>query len=413
MTCQPLQLPRTSANETSLRYLARQPIFDVRQNVIGYELLFRGGPESLFSAVNSDRASLTTMDSSLLLGTSSLAGGKRAFINCTRELLVDGLVTLLPPDLTVLEILEDVEPDEELIRACQTLVAKGYTFALDDFAPGQLESPLLPLASIVKVDFCETSREEQTRLCAQLKRRGLTVLAEKVETQEDFSFAKGAGYTCFQGFFFCRPLMMAARDIPATHAHYLGLLQSVNTSALDIRGLEKIIRPDVSLCYRLLRYLNSAAFGLYPVRSIRHALILLGEREVRKWISLVTAAMISREKPTELIRLALVRAHFCESCAPPTNREDYFLAGLFSLLDAMLDRPMSDLLEQLPISNECRDALLGKDNGIARTLNMAIACERGDFDGSRLSPGCKPTESACRHYLQATLWSDSILSATL
>lgn len=401
-------LPDTPA--PSLRYLARQPILDVRENIFGYELLFRDGPTGFLTAMNSDRASMTTMDSSLLLGATSLTGGKRAFINCTRELLVGGLVTLLPPDLSVLEVLEDVEPDKEVLQACRRLRALGYTLAMDDFLARDLGSPLLELVKLIKVDLRATTRIEQREIATLLGRRGLTLLAEKVETREDFDFVASNGYRYFQGYFFCRPVTLATRDIPATQQNHLRLLQSAHDPTIDIKTLERIIRPEVALCYRLLRYLNSAAFGLYPVRSIQHALNLLGEREIRKWIAMVTTAMLAQNKPPELVRMAMVRGNFCESFAPEETREDHFLAGLFSLLEAMLDRPMDRIVADLPISADCRRALLGEKNPISDLLRLCGECEHGDF--AQIISRNTEAESAViwNRYHQAIVWSDLVLT---
>jgi len=405
----PVELPGTP----NLRYLARQPILDLHNSVAGYELLFRDGPAGFLTAINSDRASMTTMDSSLLLGAASLTGGKRAFINCTRELLVSGLVTLLPPDLTVLEILEDIEPDDEVLLSCRKLRAQGYSLAMDDFVGKNSGSPFLELVKYVKVDLRATTRDEQKALARELSRHGVTLIAEKVETHEDYDFVVNLGFSLFQGYYFCRPVTLATRDIPTTAQKHLRLLQASHAPKLDLRGLEELIRPEVALCYRLLRYLNSAAFGLYPIRSIRHALTLLGEREIRKWIALVTTAMLAQNKPAELVRMAMVRGRFCESFAPPDREEDYFLTGLFSLLDAMLDRPMDHLVHDLPIADECRVALLGADNPITRTIHLCEHCERGDFDIPTLDPAQPPVELIWRRYHETTLWAESVLAASL
>lgn len=392
----------------TLRYLARQPILDLRGDVAGYELLFRGGSAELLSAINSDRASLTTMDSSLLLGAASLTAGKRAFINCTRELLVSGFVTLLPPDLTVLEVLEDVTPDAEVLRACRKLRTQGYSLAMDDFVAAQWDSPLLELVKYVKVDLRATSRDEQRDIAHELTRHGITLLAEKVETRDDYDFVCSCGYSLFQGYYFCRPVTLATRDIPTTARTHFRLLQASQSPSLDLCGLEKLVRPEVALCYRLLRYLNSAAFGLYPIRSVRHALTLLGEREIRKWIALVTTAMLAQDKPTELVRIAMVRGHFCEAFSEPGAEEDFFLAGLFSLLDAMLDRPMDHLVHDLPISERCRLALLGDENEIGESIRLCHRCEHAHYEAS----GPEHSDTIWDRYQEATAWADAVLSTS-
>jgi c-di-GMP-related signal transduction protein len=395
------------------RYLARQPILDAHENVYGYELLFRGGPETLFSAINSDRASLSTMDYSLALGTGTLTNGKRAFINCTRELLVGGLVTLLPPDLTILEILEDIEPDAEVLAACRRLRSSGYTLALDDFNGEAMGSPFLSLVTFVKVDLRATERSQLANISRRLSSRGLQLLAEKVETREEFALCLDAGYQYFQGYFFCRPTLVQACDISPVQQSQFKLLRLASDPQFDLKGLEAIIRCDVSLCYRLLRYLNSAAFGLYPVRSVMHALLLLGERDVRKWIAVVTAAMMAVNKTPELVRMAMIRGKFCECLAPPGKAEDYFLAGLFSLLETMLERPMEQLAAELPVSEECRTALLGGDNQIAVLLRRCIACEAEDFKDETRSQYPAEAGEVWDAFRKASLWTDSLLGSAL
>ena len=404
-------LPSPAPARQSIRYVAKQPILDARESVFGYELLFRDGPENLWSAINSDRASLSTMDYSLAFGTNSLTGGKAAFVNCTRELLTGGFVTLLPPDSTVLEILEDVEPDPEVLRACRSLRSLCYRFALDDFVEARLGSPFLDYVTYVKVDIRANSRHDLVNIEQRLTRRGLLLIAEKVETREEFDFLRDHCYHFFQGYFFCRPILLEARDIPTAQHNQLRLLQAVSDSTLDLKQLDEIIRPDVSLCYRLLRYLNSAAFGLYPIRSVMHALILLGEREIRKWIALVTAAMLGQNKVPELARLAIVRGKFCESYAPPEKADQYFLTGLFSLLEPMLERPMSQLVAELPISNESRIALLGGDNELANLLEICEMCERGEFEELRKKE--KVPETISQRFQRATMWADIVLGTAL
>jgi EAL and modified HD-GYP domain-containing signal transduction protein len=271
-----------------------------------------------------------------------------------------------------LEILENVTPDAEVLRACRKLRSQGYSLAMDDFIRDHSESPLLDLVKYVKVDLLATSHDEQRDIARELSRHGITL------------------------------------DIPTTARTHLRLLQVSQSPDLDLRGLEKLVRPEVALCYRLLRYLNSAAFGLYPIRSVRHALTLLGEREVRKWIALVTTAMLAQDKPTELVRMAMVRGHFCEAFAEGSAEEDFFLAGLFSLLDAMLDRPMDHLVHDLPISERCRIALLGGENEIAEAIRRCELCERGTCDPEDNDS----SDTAWIRFQQATAWTYAVLGAS-
>ena len=399
------QLPTV---RSSLRYIAKQAILDAEEHVFGYELLFRDGPESLFSGVSSNHASLNTMDYSLAFGTGTVTGEKFAFVNCTRELLIDGLVTLLPPDTTVLEILEDIAPDPEVLEACRHLRDLGYRLALDDFLETNLDTPFLDYVGIIKVDIRANKRAAQLRIAQELGRRNLILLAEKVETRQEFDFLRGHGYQYFQGYFFCRPIILETHDIPATELNQLRLLRAISDPSLNLKQLDEIIRLDVSLSYRLLRYLNSAAFGLYRIRSVMHALVMLGEGEIRKWVALVIAGILGQDKTPELVRIAVVRARFCESLAPPTKSESYFLAGLFSLLDAMLDRPMAQVVSELPVSEECRLALLRGETPLTALLQQCERCERGDFDGGLNDMKQK---DVWHSFQAATVWADTVLEA--
>jgi len=392
-----------------LRYIAKQPILDSNERIFGYELLFRDGPECLFSGVNNDQASLNTIDYSLAFGTGTVTGDKLAFVNCTRELLVHGLVTLLPPDKTILEILEDIEPDAEVLAACRHLRSLGYRLALDDFLELNLKTPFLDVVTFVKVDIRANSRAGQIRIAQELGRRGLALLAEKVETRHEFEVLRAHGYQYFQGYFFCRPIILKTHDIPAAQLNQLRLLTAISDPSLNLKQLDRIVRLDVSLSYRLLRYLNSAAFGLYPIRSVMHALTMLGESEVRKWVALVTAGILGQDKTPELVRMAVIRAKLCESLAPPSKSQQYFLTGLFSLLDAMLDRPMAQLVSELPIADECRIALLGGENPPSALLRWCERCERGEFDGA---PNDRiQSDAVWRSFQAATLWADAVFDS--
>jgi len=396
------------------RFIARQPILDRKQKVYGYELLFRSGADIAFADVSCESATRSTIDLSLLLGAESFTEGLPAFINCTRESLCSGIVGSLPKDLVVLEILEDVPADEETLRACRRLKQAGYRIALDDIVATDERLALFEFADIVKVDFLLTGPAQQEAIARRFKRRGVRLLAEKVETHEQFQAAMKMGYTLFQGYFFCRPVTMAARDLPSAHLGYLKILREVYEPEVNLSDIERAIREEPALCYRLLRYLNSAAFGIAPVRSILQALNLLGRDQLRKWVSLVGAISLAGPQSAELIRMALVRARFCEVFAEHLElpATDYFLTGLFSLLDAILDRPMAQIIDQIPVSQLCRDALAGVPNDPRAMLEVSIASARGDW---HLLPqlceqaGCTELE-VCRWQIEAQRWVRTMMA---
>src|SRR5579863_6739146 len=270
------------------RFVARQPILTADEKVFGYELLFRDGVEDYFRSNDPEAASRSTLDTSILMGLDVLCDGRRAFLNCTRDILLKDYITLLPSEKAVVEILETVPADDLVVAACRRLKESGYTIALDDFAVNDPREVLTDLADIIKVDIRETSAADAA---AMVKRYGpwrCRMLAEKVETREEFITAKAAGFLYFQGYFFRRPEILSTHEIPANQLTYVRMLAAVSQRELDVREIENLMKGEASLCYRLLRYLNSAAFGFAnEIHSVRHALAILGEREVRRWIRLV------------------------------------------------------------------------------------------------------------------------------
>ncbi len=396
-----------------LRYIARQPILNRDQETYGYELLFRSGPENFFHCNDPDMASCQTIDLSLLMGSAALTGPHPAFINCTRNILLRDIITLLPRDRVVIEVLENMPADEEVIAACARLHRSGYLIALDDYVPTPDTLRLLPFADIVKVDFLATDAARQAALAADMRRRGIRLVAEKVESREQFQFALRLGYHYFQGYFFCKPQSLTMQDIPCSKLSCVQVLNIANREGYDMDELEQAILREPSLCYRLLRYLNSAAFGLFPVRSIRHALSLLGQREIRKWVSVVVAISISGDRPSELISCALTRARTCEAFATASGDDSCgaFMVGIMSLMDAILDCPMEAVISQLPLTTRCKDALRGGNNSLGQLLRLAICCERGEWNGisAIASERELPEEKVWEFYREAERWSSEIL----
>ncbi|HEX8925975.1 MAG TPA: HDOD domain-containing protein [Terriglobales bacterium] len=347
----------------------------------GYEFLFRSSSDACTADADQNSASTATIDLSLLEGAQSLTGGDRAFVNCTRELLLNGAVTLLPKDHVVIELLEQIPPDDDVLEAVLRLRARGYVVAVDDVTSIADRGPLVEIADIVKVDFLASSADDQKKIAERALALGAQPLAEKVETHAQYTLARDMGYTLFQGYYFCKPSTISTHDIPCIQLNHLQLLGTVIKPTFDLFKVEEAIRREPALCYRLLRYLNSAAFGLFPVSSIRYALTLLGHDQIRKWVSVVAAVGMAGRREAELIRMALMRARFCELMEQPARgtASDLFLVGLLSLLDAILDRPMSFVTEHIPIPDRCKQALAGKRNSLGQTLTLAIACERGDW----------------------------------
>jgi len=395
-----------------MRYVARQPIFDCDEKVFGYELLFRDGLENCFSG-NLDEASRATLDRSLLMGLDVLCDGRRAFVNCTRDTLIKGLVTLLPSDSTVVEILESVPADPDVVAACHHLKEQGYTIALDDYVAEDGREGLVPLADIIKVEMQLTTEEERVELVKQFGSTHCRMLAEKIETHSDFVRARDQGFVYFQGYFFRRPEMLSTHDMPANQLNYLRMLQEVSRPELDLAGLERLIKAEASVCYRLLRYLNSAAFAFRKeIHSVKHAISLLGERDVRRWVRLVAAVGAGQNKTSDLVLSALVRGRFGELLSPrvPHGESDLFLLGLLSLIDAMLEMPMESVLEKISLDGETKSVLLGKPSVLRPVYQLVLAHESGEWhaaaslsDGLQLDP-----EEAAGLYWRAQQWAREI-----
>jgi c-di-GMP-related signal transduction protein len=399
------------------KFLARQPIFTSDRVVYGYELLFRASLENFFSNSQGDVASAAIAENFFLFGMEHLTQGRRAFINCTRDFLVRDYPALLPKDHVVIEILETVRPHEQVVEACRRLKAAGYLIALDDFLYTPEWLPLISLADFIKVDVLATAPEEQQRLAKEFTRTNTRLLAEKVETYEIFQRTMDWGYTYFQGYFFSRPEVLTRHDVPAYKLNYLRVLQAVNRAAIDLDEVAERIKAEASLSYRLLRYLNSAAFFLVSdVHSIPHALRLLGERGIRQWISLVAIACMGEDKPQELIVVSLTRARFCELLGPaarmPDSSNALFLLGLLSSIDAILDMTMEDVLREIVIHEEIRGALLGKDNSLRKIYDLAMMYETGSWD--RLDESAArlgiPEDVIPGTFIQSVDWAKEILT---
>lgn len=364
------------------RFVARQPILTGDEKTFGYELLFRDGVEDYFRNPDSEAASRSTLDTSLLMGLDVLSDGRRAFINCTRDVLLKDYITLLPPAQTGVEVLETVPVDDLVTAACYRLKEAGYLIALDDFAVNDPRESLVSVADVIKVDMRATSPADAADMVKRYRAKRCQLLAEKVETHDEFVAAKKAGFVYFQGYFFRRPELMQAREIPANRANYLRLLQAISRPELDPRELEDAIKGEASLCYRLLRYLNSPVFGFSAqIKSIRHALAILGEREVRRWLRLVVTLGATQDKPSDLVLSALVRARFGELLASKIKHgeSDLFLVGLLSLMDAILEVRMGVVLEGISLDQEARAVLLGDKSILSGFYRLMLAQEAGDW----------------------------------
>jgi len=385
--------------------------------VFGYELLFRSGFESAFDGTDPTRATSQVITASFFaLGVERIVGRRRAFVNFDRELLLRDCVSMLPRRVAAVELLESVRPDPEVLAACRRIKERGYLLVLDDVVRLADVESLLELADIVKVDFRRATLAEQGRLVRRCRQAGIQILAEKVETQTEFRRALDLGYDLFQGYFLARPVTIVGREIPALKWHYLQILQEISRPELDYQRLETLIKQEVALSYKQLRYINSAAFGWRgPIRSVKQALVLLGESECRKWLSLVALPALAQDTAEELVVQAAVRARFAESLAEwvqlSHRRSDLFFMGLFSLLDTLLDRPLEEALGGVFLPDDVRDALLGKapeGSRPAQVYALVRAYEAAQWESvERTTRELNlPAGSVAALYIQAVEWAD-------
>ncbi|MDX6716082.1 MAG: hypothetical protein QOH30_2640 [Baekduia sp.] len=378
-------------------FIARQPIFDRDLDAVGYELLFRGANENIAVFSDHDEATSTViMNTFTELGLDNVVGDRRAWINVTRDFLLGGLARALPRSRVVLELLEDQEVDDKLLASLDDHRASGYTIALDDFAGNPGLFPALGHVDIVKVDLFGRDPSAIAEDVDRLALQDVTVLAEKVETREEYERCVELGFDLFQGYFFCKPERMEARRVAPNRLSMLQLVSALQDPGIEIQQLETLVSRDVALSYRLLRYINSAFFGLRrEVDSISRALMLLGLANVKRWATLSVFAGVD-DKPRELIETALVRARFCE-LAGEGNKDQLFTLGLFSVVDALMDAPMEEVLSSMPFPDEMRQALIARTGPKGELLQAALSFERGEFK--------PPDDRFGAAYLQAMAWA--------
>jgi EAL and modified HD-GYP domain-containing signal transduction protein len=402
---------------SELRYVARQPILDLRGRVHGYELLFRSGPETAFSG-DGNMATRTMIDNTVMFGLEKLTGGLPAFVNCTHESLTEQLVDVLPPSMTVLEILETLEPTPSLIDACRKLKGAGFRLALDDFVWKPKFEPLVELANYVKVDYALTDADERRSLLQRLAGRGIALLAEKVETQQEYQLACAEGYTLFQGYYFCRPVLLKNRKIPSNRMFHIEILQLLQSDPIELHKMSRLVKRDASLTYRLLRLVNSPICAMrQEVNSIEAALIAVGENTFRRIATLAITSELNADQPTEILRMAFIRSRFCEVAAglcalDPTEQ---YLLGMLSLLPAMLRLPMDELAPALPLREKICDALMGQEIRERCLLQWLESHEQGDWakcDATALAYDLNRAD-VLRCYAEALVWAESALSSTV
>jgi c-di-GMP-related signal transduction protein len=375
--------------ETPTPCIARQPILTADEKVVGYELFFREGPAARRFKSDVESATSATIDALNMVGLDVLCDGHPAFINCTHHMLLTDYFALLPPNDIVVEIQETVGVDGEVKQACERLKSRGYLIALDNFVPGDKRESLVSYADFIKVDIRTIPKELWAQMAGLYANERCHMVAQKVETRETFAIVRNASFTRFQGYYFRHPESLRARQIPANQITYVRLLSAIAKPEVDFTEIEDLVKLEPSLCYRLLRYLNSPLLGMYsPVTSVRHALNLLGEKESVRWIRMATTLVMGQRKSSDLVLSSLVRARFCELIAPRVEHgdSDLFLMGMLSLMDSILSVPIGMLMDELSLDPAIKAQLLSsKTKSAEKTLlspiyDLMVAREVGDWE---------------------------------
>ncbi len=363
-----------------MRYVVRQPILDLRGHVHAYELLFRNPPESHLSP-GVDLAARTMLDNAVIFGLEWLTNGLPAFINCTVEALTEDLVLVLPPERTVLGIPASLEPTPKLVEACYKLKERGFRLALDDFSWKADLRPLVELADYLQIDFARFGSSDHHDL-PNLGHASLALVAKNVETREEHARAFGEGFTLFQGGYFCHPVLLKKRKVPANRLLHFEIVRLLHHDPIDLKEVSKLVLRDASLTYRLLRLVNSPLYAIQQeVRSIESAIVYVGENNFRRIVSLAVLSELNEEEPPELLHMSLVRARFCELAAGQSEQvpSEQYLLGMLSLVPAMLHLPMEELTPSLPLRAEICEALQGTANRERSLLTWVECHERGDW----------------------------------
>lgn len=404
-------------------FVARQPIFDKDNHIYGYELLFRKSKYSQSSGTNDDSATAEVLINSFLnFDLDELTNRTYCFINFTENLLLNGTPENFLPSTLVIEILENIYPSRDIINACKTYKKAGYKIALDDFQLNLQDRNtlnILPFVDIIKVDFRSTAPELRKKIVKLKNFFSIQLLAEKLETEEEYLIALREGFDYFQGYYFQKPSIFTRKEIPSLFHSYMLLIEETKKPEPDIEYLTKIIESDLSLSYKLLNLINNQYKRTYKIESIHQAIMLLGLKEFSRWIYILSIRDIAKQESpiTEnLIQMSLVRGKFCENVAVKINKKressSFFLTGMFSLIDGILQTPMNIVIKKLPLKDEIIEALTGKDNDYRKVLDVIIAIEKTNWSQlGVLSEQLKLDYNVISDiYLQAIKWTNQIIS---
>jgi len=368
-------------------YAARQPILDKDKNLFAYELLFRDSIDNVFPDVCGDEATSKMIEASKFnMGISEFTANKPAFINFTLETLSQGYPEMLTTDELVVEILETIKPGKKLLALCKDLFEKGYTLALDDYEHQKVWAHFYPYIKIIKIDFQQSNIDDikEVKLAIE-KHPHIQLLAEKVETYEEYDQALSLGFELFQGFFFAKPEMVKTKSLSPSQMSMAELLYETSKPDLDLGTITSVFERDVTLSYKLFRYANSPIFKRSSeISTIKQALVTLGSGELKRFIGLMFAANINPDKPSELINTSMSRAKFCQLIAkhitPPIDSSTSFLTGLLSMIDAIVDEKLETTLAKLPLSADIKDPLLTRKGTMAALIKLIELIEHAQWD---------------------------------
>ena len=396
-------------------YAARQPILDVNKKLYAYELLFRDSIDNVFPDIDGDEATSKMIEASKFnMGISEFTSTKPAFINFTLETLSQGYPEMLTNEEVVVEVLETVKPGKKLLGICKDLHSKGYTIALDDYEHQSVWAHFYPFIKIIKIDIQQTDFEAIKQVIAAIKDHPhIELLAEKVETYQEYDQAQQLGFKYFQGFFFAKPEMVKTKSLSPSQLAMAELLYETSKPELDLASITSVFERDVSLSYKLLRYANSAIFKRRSeVSTIKQALVILGSGELKRFLGLMFAVTANPDKPTELIKLAMTRAKFCELVAQDMKSKldisIAFLTGLLSMIDAILDEELEAILGKLPLASEIKEPLLTRKGTMAAIIKLVEFIEHAQWDKTSIvmEKLKLDKEQAVKHYNEALAWAD-------
>jgi EAL and modified HD-GYP domain-containing signal transduction protein len=410
---------QAASAEKTAPCLARQPILAKDEKVLGYEVSFPGITDAHSSPSTPDQAACDILDAVKEAGLEVLCDGRLAFLQCTPSMLLQEALLTLPPDKVIIDLRPEVTADASVLEACQGLKRKGYKIAISDFCEADSRKRLLPLADFLRVDSRRRA-ESYAQIAAIHGGKPYKLLAQNVNSRTEFRDAAKAGFGLFQGYFFRHPERMRVRQIPAGQTSKLRLLQAISAPEIDFAQVEELIRHDASLCYRLLRYLNSPLLGFaLPIQSVHHAIRLLGDRALTRWIHAATVMSLGQPKCSDLVLASLVRARFGELMAPELEHgsADLFLVGMLSLMDSVLETPMEIVLEGLALDPHAKAALLAIQNGggarLSPICDLMAAREKGDWErveayAAKLN---LPLTFLNRAYMEAMEWAHQMTRA--